>query len=353
MEKNKMIKTRREPGKAFIACVLVFSLTACSTGRPKNQWQDLGPHQVSETKISPSTTRWGADMEPNARDPQIAPGYLVALRCPDDNKLNGEFRVEFDGTLSLPYEMSVNTNGMTLSQLERRLNEMYKPYFKTSNGIKARVQEKRYWVDVRGLLDKPGRYLVEHNTSLDQVATMAGGYLRDMPARYVRIQKGSRSMVLDLNQVMTKTDDKPQIASWLGGETLYFQKDILAASTSGSSRLPVYVMGAVQKPGEYSTKPGNDFVDLVTQADGFTEAADLGRIEIIRRTGGRQAAYEFQWNDFAKAPPLQEGDVVYIHADHETRTERRVLIGIGILTAFATIATAVVLAKDLNRINNR
>src|SRR4051812_48565672 len=83
MEKLKMIKTRREPVKAFIASLLAFSLTACSTGQSKNEWRDLGPHQVPETKVSPSSQRWGTDMDLTARDPQIAPGYLIALRCPD------------------------------------------------------------------------------------------------------------------------------------------------------------------------------------------------------------------------------------------------------------------------------
>jgi protein involved in polysaccharide export with SLBB domain len=341
--------TRREPFKAFVACLLVFSMTACANNRAQYAWHDLGAHQPAEmAKVSPPTQRWGSDAESTTgSNPAIAPGFLLALKCPDDAKLNGEFRVNYDGNLQLPYDTTVNTSGLTLSQLEQKLNETYRPYFKTSTGIKAHVQDRKFWVEVRGLVDKPGRFLVDANTSLDQILSLAGGISKEMSPRYVRIQKGSKNLTLDLNQYMNKGEERSQIASWTGGETVSFQRDVYAAAASTGYKLPVYVMGGVRKPGEYVAKTGTDFVDIITQADGFAETADLGRIEIIRRSGGRQLAYEFAWKEFAKAPVLQDGDVIFVHSEVSTRLERQISVGATIVAALATMVSAIVLAKSL------
>jgi protein involved in polysaccharide export with SLBB domain len=348
-----MTLLRVESLKSFIACVLALSMTGCSASRTQNVWHDLGSHQTAEvTKISPPSQRWGKEAEgPEVSDPQIAPGLLLSVRSTDDAKLNKDFRVEFDGSLSLPYDMVVNTTGMTINQLEKKLTELYKPYFKTSTGFKVHVQERRYWVDVRGLVEKPGRYLVEQNTSLDQVIALAGGLPKESLPRFVRIQKGAKSVLLDLNQYLNKSDDRSQIAAWLGGETIFFQKDVLTASAGAYYRLPVHVIGAVRKPGEYTLKPSSDILDIITQADGFSEDADLKRIEVVRRTGGRQLAYEFNWNELNKAPAPVEGDVIFVHADRSTRTERQISMTASVLAALAAIATAAVIAYDLGNNN--
>jgi protein involved in polysaccharide export with SLBB domain len=348
-EQHLMIPTKKEPWKAFISSMLVLSLTACSTGRSQYAWHDLGAHQAMEVaKVSPPSERWGRDAQAaNVSDPVIAPGYLLTARSADDAKLNGDFRVEFDGNLVLPYDVTVNASGMTVSQLEKRLGELYKPYFKTTSGVKLSVRERRYWVDVRGLVEKPGRYLVEQNTSLDQLIGMAGGLERDSMPRFVRVQKGPKSLVLDLHQYLNKADDRPQIAAWMGGETVGFQKDIVTATSTGQYQLPVYIMGEVRKPGEYPIKAGTDFVDLVTRAEGFTTTADLSRIEVIRRTGNKQLDYEFSWNNFHRAPTLMEGDVVFVHANSETRRERHLSVTASILSALASIITAVVIVDRL------
>jgi protein involved in polysaccharide export with SLBB domain len=345
----KMTSPRTNPWKAALACVMAGSLTACSASRSQNVWNDLGPHQTIEaTKISPPSQKWGKEAEgPDVADPQIVPGLLLSIRSTDDAKLNKEYRVEFDGTLALPYDMTVNTTGLTQNQLEKKLNDMYRPYFKTAPSIKVRVQERRYSVDVRGLVEKPGRYLVEQNTSLDQVITMAGGLSKESLPRFVRIQKGPKSLLLDLQQYLNKSDDRSQITAWIGGEMIFFQKDVLSSTAASQYRLPIHIMGAVRKPGEYPLKAGADIVDVITQADGFNEAADLRRIEVIRRSGGRQMAYEFSWKNLHRAPAPMEGDVVFVHADVSTRRERQISLTASILSALAAIATTVFIADEL------
>jgi len=334
-----------------MACILIFSMTACGSTRSQYVWHDLGSHEVAEpVKVSPPAQKWGSDAETaESADPTLAPGYLINLHSPDDAKMNGDYRVDIDGNVALPYNMSVNAAGLTVTQLQKRLGELYKPYFKTAPMVRVKLQERKPMVDVRGLVEKPGRYAVDKNASLDQVIAEAGGYLKDNMPRFVRIQKGSKSMVLDLNQYMNKGDNRNQIVAWVGGETIDLQKDVYSSVPASGSRQPITVFGEVRKPGDYLLKPGMDFVDLLSQANGFTLDADLGQLELIRRTNNRLLAYDFSWKDFNRAPMPMEGDVLYVHGEAETRTERRVFLGIGALTAVATIITSAVLIHDSTR----
>src|ERR1035437_3979001 len=228
------------------------SLTACSTTRSQYVWHDLSaPKPAGLARLTHPMESWGAKPEGiDVSDPHIAPGFLLTMRCAADSKLNGEYRVDFDGNLELPYDVTVNTTGMTLLQLKGKLPELYRAYFKTPSEIDLRVKERRYWIDVRGLVEKPGRFLVEPEASLDLVIGMAGGASKTTPPQYVRIKKGQKMFVFDLNQYYSRGEDHPQILGWIGGEIVFFQREMASSLEDRLSlapyRLPVYMLGEVR-----------------------------------------------------------------------------------------------------------
>jgi protein involved in polysaccharide export with SLBB domain len=338
-----------------LLCLLMASLTACSTARPQYVWHDLGAQGHRDaTQTSPILQKWGADAEgPNVQDPMIAPGFLLTMNSLTDSKLNGDFRVDFEGGLQLPYDLTVNTTGVTLSQLKKKLAVLYHPYFKTTLDIDLHLKERRYWVDVRGLVQKPGRYLVEPNASLEQVIGQAGGTDKDNSPQFARIQKGQKLFILDMNQYYGAGEDQPQILGWLGGELVFLQKEYVGSSgdrtPASPYRLPIYMLGEVRKPGEYPLKPGSDFVDTLTQANGFTEQADLDHIEIIRRNNGRKRVYEFSWNQIQRAPTPVQGDIFLVHADRQSKAELKLQIA----AILVSIITSAAIVYELDRTNNR
>ena len=80
----------------------------------------------------------------------------------------------------------------------------------------------------------------------------------------------------------------------------------------------VYVIGQVNKPGEFIVNPRVDALQALSMAGGTTPFAALGNILIIRRTGNTQKTIPFDYGAVAKGRSLeqnielQSGDVVLV-----------------------------------------
>jgi len=81
----------------------------------------------------------------------------------------------------------------------------------------------------------------------------------------------------------------------------------------------VYVIGQVQKPGDFVVNPRVDVMQALSMAGGTTPFAALGDIMILRRTDtGQQQALPFKYTDVVRGRNLQQnimlqaGDVVVV-----------------------------------------
>lgn len=80
----------------------------------------------------------------------------------------------------------------------------------------------------------------------------------------------------------------------------------------------VYVIGQVNKPGEFIVNPSVDVMQALSMAGGTTAFASLGNIVVLRRTGSQQAALPFHYTEVVKGKDLQQniqlqsGDVVVV-----------------------------------------
>jgi polysaccharide biosynthesis/export protein len=80
----------------------------------------------------------------------------------------------------------------------------------------------------------------------------------------------------------------------------------------------VYVIGQVNKPGEFIVNPSVDVMQALSMAGGTTPFAALGDIIILRRTDKGKTALPFRYNDVVRGKrleqniDLQSGDVVVV-----------------------------------------
>lgn len=80
----------------------------------------------------------------------------------------------------------------------------------------------------------------------------------------------------------------------------------------------VYVIGQVNKPGEFIMNPSVDVMQVLSMAGGTTPFASLGDIVVLRRTPAGKQSLPFRYNDVVKGRrmdqniDLQAGDVVVV-----------------------------------------
>jgi len=80
----------------------------------------------------------------------------------------------------------------------------------------------------------------------------------------------------------------------------------------------VYVIGQVNRPGDFVVNPMVDVVQAISMAGGPTPFAEVNDIKILRRNGGELEAIEFRYRDIERGKRLfrnivlQAGDVIVV-----------------------------------------
>jgi len=260
-----------------------------------------------------------------ATDPIVSRGFLVRVQCSQDAKLNGDFRVLRDGKLQLPYNVSVTAAGTRLSALQKKLTSLYRPYFKGPLEVRLNVQQKRFWVDVVGLVQKPGALLLKPDTTLGEALAMAEVRTEDLPVGYVRVEQGERAFWVKLEDYF-KGHPRQEI-NWQGGEKLAFQvdkpsDDLANARMDGPSTRNVQVVGEVKNPGDVSFQRQGDGYYYLLQRGGPTRDSDLQNVELLRKNQKTGEHKRVAIGDLGAIKSLQESDVLLVHSARPSRTER-------------------------------
>jgi polysaccharide biosynthesis/export protein len=100
--------------------------------------------------------------------------------------------------------------------------------------------------------------------------------------------------------------------------TKYISDPVVTVSIQEIKGNKMYVIGQVNKPGEFIMNPSVDVMQALSMAGGTTPFASLGDIVILRRTPTGKQSLPFRYNDVVKGKrpeqniDLQAGDVVVV-----------------------------------------
>jgi polysaccharide export outer membrane protein len=98
----------------------------------------------------------------------------------------------------------------------------------------------------------------------------------------------------------------------------YLSNPVVTISVTQVLGNKVYVIGQVNNPGDFVVNPQVDVMQALSMAGGLTAFANTNDIKILRRTGDRQSAISFKYNDVLKGKDLnqnivlQSGDIVVV-----------------------------------------
>ncbi|MCB0336292.1 MAG: SLBB domain-containing protein [Bdellovibrionales bacterium] len=304
---------------------------------------------VQYARLDPTALTTAPEISKRAKG-DVAPGYLVQIVALEDEKLNGRFRVNFNGNLKLPYGVSIDTTGQSEKEMSESITKAYRKYFRTDPSLQITIVERDLWVDVRGLVKESGKFLVKEDTSVDELLAKAGGLERDQAgnalAQFVRInQLGTDTALIELDDYYAgNAFDIPQ---WQGGDTVFAQtrkpqleddaRAQFGGNASGVSSNHIQLVGQVKYPGKFVYKEDADFFYYLVQAGGPTEQADLNRLFIVREQNGEKVNTRVDLETLDNLPQIQAGDLLILNGDVPGASEK----GLDFLGSVSEIITSI------------
>jgi protein involved in polysaccharide export with SLBB domain len=193
----------------------------------------------------------------------LGPSDRVKLIVFQEPELSGEFVVQSTGRVALPLIGEVQAQGLSVRDFENAIsNELRARQFLNDPKVAVEVLSARPFY-ILGEVTKPGEYPYQAGLSVLNAVATAGGFspLADQTAVYIK-RAGTD------NWVRFSLEGGLSVGP---GDTVRVEKGAF------------YILGEVQKAGEYPFTPGMTVLRAVATAQGFTPRAERGRVLITRR----------------------------------------------------------------------
>jgi protein involved in polysaccharide export with SLBB domain len=135
----------------------------------------------------------------------LRPGDLLRVSVWPDAELSGEFPVETDGMVYLPFLGGVQVTGVPVDQLRREIREG----FQSAQRNAVVAVTPLYRVGVTGSVRQPGAYLVPPTDGFFDVIAQAGGFDLRAKESQVRVVRDGQVIVLNAEDAINKGETLP------------------------------------------------------------------------------------------------------------------------------------------------
>lgn len=242
---------------------------------------------------------------------KLVPGSMVDVHVFEETDLDGAYRLDDHGQISMPLAGAINLESQTLAEAARTISaklaseEILKSAHVSVNIDQFSAQN----IVVIGEVSSPGRYPVLSPRKLMEVLAMSGGQTQ-----------------LAGNEIVIHRANQPEQVT----ETVHYGRDVNDPAALNLTINPgdtvlvkragvVYVLGAVNRPGGYlMQETGNlNVAQALALAMGTSQEAALGGIRILRKLpDGSISEIPSEYHKFrnGKAAPmvLEAEDVLFV-----------------------------------------
>lgn len=207
----------------------------------------------------------------------LGPGDSVTIQVYGQPDMNSTVTVADDGNMPVALVGSVQVNGLSPSEAERRTEKalvdgrfLVDPHVTISV-----VQSRSQRVSVLGEVGAPGRYPIESNTTIFDLLAQAGG-AKDTSSSVVFLLRTDATgkierYPIDLRDLAEGKNGRPA-QTLRGGDSIVVP------------RAPqFYIFGEVNAPNMYRIEPGMTIVQAIARAGGVTPRGSRSRFELKRK----------------------------------------------------------------------
>lgn len=309
----------------FFTFFLVLVIASCSSNtitdypRYTDQVKTLADKDSNTATTSFENTVPDMSSVPN----YVAPGFSFYISHPTDSKLSGTFRSDFNGVLQLPYDVDVNITNKTLAEVKEIVLRSYRKFFqKGVESVNFGLSKKEYWVEIRGLVKKPGRYLVKSSDTLDLVVDQAGGVQGDISVDYftasLKQEKFEYQVLLNKYFETNSSADKIR---WLGGDSIFISK--LDSIAGKSQEIPfVNVIGGVVKPGKVLYQKDASLFYFIEKSGGAIPGLGYDECFVFRNTKDGVRKIQFAFDKPETIPVILPNDTIFMNNQVRTAADK-------------------------------
>jgi polysaccharide export outer membrane protein len=264
-------------GSALIPCSAQFQGSPPSVPSPQNEPIDEALLKTLLTATCPFTRYRIDDMIAIS---VYGPGYSVPAQ-----------RIQDDGTIRLPYIGAVEVAGLTLQELEAKIEDKLKAngIFQNPQVIVDTVAQPWAVVSVEGDVARPGEFPAFSNQTLNQYLSQAGWILDNLASSNLATNSSASGLVTLVrasigHPVTIPLGPDPQTSPY--GQIPLFPGDEIRVGRVGQ----VYAVGAFKYQGAYALKNTSPttVIQLMAQAGGIGFEGERGSTSIIRTDAGKQ-----------------------------------------------------------------
>ncbi|MDP3980268.1 MAG: polysaccharide biosynthesis/export family protein [Chlamydiota bacterium] len=242
-------------------------------------------------------------------DYQIGPEDVLEITVYEEEDLSLSVRVSPDGYMTYPLLGRIAVRGLSVRDLENKLTELLGKDYLVSPQVTIFVKEYSD-IYVLGEVNKPGPYKLSTRTTIMKAIALAGGFTEFADRNHIEV----------IRETEKEKDILPVDLSFTDPENIK-QKDISLKPKDVVNvyRLDnIYVLGQVNKPGEYPLKSGLTVVEAISLAGGFTKIAAKNKVKVIRNIKDEKKTFVVDISDILNSGnqnsdiSLKPNDVVMI-----------------------------------------
>jgi polysaccharide biosynthesis/export protein len=296
-----------------------------------------------------------ADIRPTY---ELGPTDQIMIHAPDAEELNDKtFRIEDDGTATLPLVGIVKMGGLTVGQIEDDLKERLKTYVRNPVVSITVVQFRSAPVFFVGQFQRPGIYALQGRHTLVEMLQGVGG-LQPTAGRRIKVTRKNESGPIPLSSAVedpTAKTSSVEIGLVSLTQNINPAEDIVLQPydvVSVDKAEQVYLMGAFSKTGGFDVGE-RDYISVLQviaqaglAADAIPEKAHILRpvMDTARRAEipiNLSKILSTEGNDY----PLLPNDILFVPRKKGTNDILNRLETIGISTATSVLIFGLVNGK--------
>jgi len=202
----------------------------------------------------------------------LGPEDLLEIDVFEVDELKRTARVSSSGFLRLPLVGAIKASGLTVVELETEISKRLEQYLQEPIVTVVIKDYRSQRVTVLGAVEKQQTLNITRQQFLLDILSASGG-LTEEAGDICYIQRGSETVVVNLNELLIKGNSKLNIP--------ILAEDVINVPRGGI----VFIDGAVKNPGSFAIKGTVTLTQAIAMAKGFNNVAIRDQLKLYRNSG--------------------------------------------------------------------